>query len=94
MDKKKCINCKGIDALPNEDYCLDCIIDTKRNGIIMSLLWESQKQLRELEQHLELIKSSFDGQLTVDEDTADLVYNAVEQSLNLVEVMQEGTGNN
>jgi len=69
----------------------------EKKEIIMRLLCkrqESQKQLKELEQHLELIKSSFDGQLTVDEDNADLLYNAVEQSLNLVEVMQEGTGNN
>ena len=68
-----------------------------KKEIIISLLCkrqESQMQLQELEEHLELIKASFDGQLMVDEDNADRVYNAVEQSLNLVEVLQEGTGNN
>jgi len=27
---KMCINCRGIEALPNEEYCLDCIIDAEK----------------------------------------------------------------
>ena len=45
--------------------------------------------IRELEGHLEVIKGFMDGHLTQEQCTPDDVYNCIEQSLNLVEVLEE-----